>query len=109
METRKEEEFARRSVMITGAAGGIGIGFTRSLAKVVGEDGITVNAVTPGLTVTAPIKKLFPADALAKATQSLALKRDEQAEDLVGALYFLASEDAAFITGQIIDGGAEFH
>jgi NAD(P)-dependent dehydrogenase (short-subunit alcohol dehydrogenase family) len=36
---------------------------------------------------------------------------DEQAEDLVGAVYFLASEDAAFITGQIInvDGGAEFH
>jgi NAD(P)-dependent dehydrogenase (short-subunit alcohol dehydrogenase family) len=87
------------------------IGFTRSLAKVVGEHGITVNAVTPGLTVTAPIKKLFPADALAQAAQSRALKRDEQAEDLVGAVYFLASEDAAFITGQIInvDGGAEFH
>jgi 3-oxoacyl-[acyl-carrier protein] reductase len=67
--------------------------------------------VTPGLTVTAPIKKLFPADALAQAAQSRALKRDEQAEDLVGAVYFLASEDAAFITGQIInvDGGAEFH
>ena len=87
------------------------IGFTRSLAKVVGEHGITVNAVTPGLTVTTPIKKPFPADALAQAAQSRALKRDEQAEDLVGAVYFLASEDAAFITGQIInvDGGAEFH
>jgi NAD(P)-dependent dehydrogenase (short-subunit alcohol dehydrogenase family) len=45
METREEEEFAGRSVVITGAAGGIGIGFTRSLAKVVGEHGITVNAV----------------------------------------------------------------
>ena len=87
------------------------IGLTRSLAKVVGEHGITVNAVTPGLTVTAPIKKLFPADALAQAAQARALKRHEQAEDLVGAVYFLASEDAAFITGQIInvDGGAEFH
>lgn len=87
------------------------IGLMRSLAKVVGEHGITVNAVTPGLTVTAPIKKLFPADALQETVQSRALKRDEQAEDLVGAVYFLASEDAAFITGQIInvDGGAEFH
>ena len=87
------------------------IGLTRSLAKVVGEHGITVNAVTPGLTVTAPVKKLFPADALRQAAQSRALKRDEQAEDLVGAVYFLASKDAAFITGQIInvDGGAEFH
>ena len=87
------------------------IGFTRSLANVVGEYGVTVNAVTPGLTVTAPIKKLFPKRALAKATQSRALKRDEQAEDLVGAVCFLASADAAFITGQIlnVDGGSTFH
>ena len=87
------------------------IGLTRSLAKVVGEHGITVNAVTPGLTLTTPIQKLFPADALRQAVQSRTLKRDEQAEDLVGAVYYLASEDAAFITGQIInvDGGAEFH
>ena len=87
------------------------IGFTRCLANVVGPHGITVNAVTPGLTVTDPIKKLFPADALAKAAQARALKRDETAEDLVGAVCFLASEDAAFITGQIlnVDGGSSFH
>jgi len=87
------------------------IGFTRSLANVVGEHDITVNAVTPGLTMTAPIKKLFSKEALAKVVQSRAVKRDEQAEDLVGAVCFLASEDAAFITGQIInvDGGSTFH
>ncbi len=87
------------------------IGFTRSLANVVGEHGITVNAVTPGLTVTAPVKKLFPAAALAEAAQARALKRDEQPEDLVGAVCFLASADAAFITGQIlnVDGGSTFH
>jgi NAD(P)-dependent dehydrogenase (short-subunit alcohol dehydrogenase family) len=87
------------------------IGLTRSLAKVVGKYGITVNAITPGLTLTAPVKKLFPADVLEQAAQARALERDERAEDLVGAVYFLASEDAAFITGQIInvDGGAEFH
>jgi NAD(P)-dependent dehydrogenase (short-subunit alcohol dehydrogenase family) len=46
-----------------------------------------------------------------QAAQSRVLQRDEQAEDLVGVVYFLASEDAAFITGQTInvDGGAEFH
>ena len=87
------------------------IGFTRCLANVLGPHGITVNAVTPGLTVTDPIKKLFPAEALARAAQARALKRDEQAEDLVGAVCFLASEDAAFITGQIlnVDGGSTFH
>lgn len=87
------------------------IGLTRSLAKVVGEHGITVNAITPGLTVTAPVKKLFSPEALAQVARSRALQRDEQAEDLVGAVSFLASDDAAFITGQVInvDGGAAFH
>jgi len=87
------------------------IGLTRSLAKVVGRHGITVNAVTPGLTVTPPVRKLFSSEALAQAAQSRVLQRDEQAEDLVGAVYFLASHDSAFISGQIInvDGGAEFH
>jgi len=87
------------------------IGLTRSLAKVVGQYGITVNAVTPGLTVTPPVKKHFPQKALAKVAEGRALKRDETAEDLVGAVCFLASADAAFITGQIInvDGGSSFH
>jgi NAD(P)-dependent dehydrogenase (short-subunit alcohol dehydrogenase family) len=87
------------------------IGFTRSLANVLGEHGITVNAVTPGLTVPPAIKKLFPKEVLAKAAQARALKRDETAEDLVGAICFLASDDAAFITGQIlnVDGGNNFH
>lgn len=87
------------------------IGFMRSLAKVVGEHGITVNAVTPGLTVTAPVRKMFPKAVIAEATQARALRRDEQPEDLVGAVCFLASADAAFITGQIlnVDGGSTFH
>ncbi len=87
------------------------IGLTRSLAKVVGQYGITVNAVTPGLTLTPPVKKHFSKQMLAKVAQMRALKRDETAEDLVGAVCFLASSDAAFITGQIInvDGGSSFH
>jgi len=87
------------------------IGLTRSLAKVVGQYGITVNAVTPGLTVTPPVKKHFPKRALAKVAEGRALQRDETADDLAGAVCFLASSDAAFITGQIInvDGGSSFH
>jgi NAD(P)-dependent dehydrogenase (short-subunit alcohol dehydrogenase family) len=87
------------------------IGFTRSLSNALGQYGITVNAVTPGLTVTPPVKKLFPKEILAKQAQARALKRDETAEDLIGAFCFFASADSAFVTGQIlnVDGGNNFH
>lgn len=86
------------------------IGFTRSLANALGQYGITVNAITPGLTSTAPTKKNFSEDVLAEQAQRRAIKREETAEDLVGATCFLASDDAAFITGQTInvDGGNNF-
>ena len=86
------------------------IGFTRVLANVLGEHNITVNAITPGITDTPPILELFPAAELDKQAQARAIKRRETSEDLVGAVLFLASEDAAFITGQTInvDGGNNF-
>jgi NAD(P)-dependent dehydrogenase (short-subunit alcohol dehydrogenase family) len=86
------------------------IGFTRSLANVLGEHNITVNAITPGLTDTPPILELFPASVLDQQAQARAIKRRETAEDLVGSVLFLASDDAAFITGQTInvDGGNNF-
>lgn len=86
------------------------IGFTRSLAKALGEHNITVNAITPGLTDTPPALKLFPAEMLDKMAKNRAIQRRETAEDLVGAVTFLASDDAAFITGQTIqvDGGNSF-
>ena len=83
-------------------------GLTRSLARVVGQHGITVNVVTPGLTETEPVKRTMPAAMLERAIEARALKRAEQPDDLVGAVFFLASPDAGFITGQTlnVDGGS---
>ena len=82
-------------------------GLSRSLAKAFGGDGITVNVVTPGLTLTPPVVQNMPADMLESQVQVRALKRAERPGDLVGAAFFLASPDADFITGQTInvDGG----
>jgi len=83
------------------------VGFSRSLAREVGGYGITVNVVTPGLTVTPAVRAGFPQHILAEQRDRRALKRDEEPEDLVGVVAFLASPDADFITGQTInvDGG----
>jgi len=89
------------------------IGFSRSLATEFGERGITVNTIAPGLTRTpGTINQTIPGgmtpeklfDMMAN-TQSI--KRSEVATDLVGAVSFLASDDAAFITGQTlyVNGG----
>jgi NAD(P)-dependent dehydrogenase (short-subunit alcohol dehydrogenase family) len=90
------------------------IGFTRSLATEYGEHGVTVNAIAPGLTRTpgtlAP--RVLPdgmsGDALfGLMANTQSIKRSEEASDLVGAVSFLASDDAAFITGQTlyVNGG----
>ena len=85
------------------------IGFLRSLAAEVGEEGVTVNGVAPSLvrskgTTEGPHDELGLFEFVA---QGQAIKRTEQPEDLVGAISFLTSDDAAFITGQTlcVDGG----
>ncbi|MCC3280453.1 SDR family oxidoreductase [Arthrobacter sp. zg-Y40] len=84
------------------------VGFSRSLAREIGGYGITVNVITPGLTVTKAVRDSFPESILQAQRDARALKRDETPEDLVGPTFFLASEDSAFITGQTlnVDGGA---
>src|SRR5580698_10397506 len=82
------------------------IGFMRGLANDVAGDGITANAVLPGLTntlTTAP-----QSEEQRRATwEQQAIKRMEEPEDVTGAVLFLTSDDAAFITGQaiVVDGG----
>jgi NAD(P)-dependent dehydrogenase (short-subunit alcohol dehydrogenase family) len=93
--------------------GGI-VGFTRALASDVAGDGVTVNAIAPGLTRSPGTLARAPRPAFknmdeefAAIAQMQAIKRVEVPDDLVGAVSFLTSDDAAFMTGQTlnVDGG----
>jgi len=83
------------------------LGFSRSLARVVGKDGITVNLVAPGLTMTPAVAKDMPPEMVKAQVKARAIQRDETGEDLVGTVFFLASPDADFMSGQTlnVDGG----
>jgi NAD(P)-dependent dehydrogenase (short-subunit alcohol dehydrogenase family) len=87
------------------------IAFTRALAREVGEHGITVNAIAPGLTASETATALYPAGEIESRAQTRAIKRVQLPEDLVGAVVFLASDQSAFMTGQtlVVDGGNVMH
>jgi 3-oxoacyl-[acyl-carrier protein] reductase len=82
-------------------------GFARNLARELGSRGIRVNAVAPGFLETDLSASLSPENR-ARIARRTALGRLGQPADVVGAVEFLASESASFITGQVIaiDGGA---
>jgi NAD(P)-dependent dehydrogenase (short-subunit alcohol dehydrogenase family) len=91
------------------ASKGAIIAMTRALARELGDDNITVNAIAPGFTLTEASLNLMDNAAEYGVTRG-ALKRASTPEDMVGAALFLASEGASFITGQtmIVDGGRQF-
>lgn len=95
----------------TSAKAGV-IGFSRALAREVGDDGINVNVVMPGLTLSdtqlASSSSSYLSD---EYNQQRALKRPQTPEDLVGTVLFLLSPASDFITGQTInvDGGKSMH
>jgi NAD(P)-dependent dehydrogenase (short-subunit alcohol dehydrogenase family) len=89
------------------------VAFTRALAKELGKDGVRVNCVAPGFTMSDGVKehpevieKLRDVSVAARTIQ-----RDQEPEDVVGAVVYLAGPSAAFVTGQtiVIDGGQFFH
>jgi 3-oxoacyl-[acyl-carrier protein] reductase len=87
------------------------IGFTRSLSREVGEFGITVNAVAPGMTQSDTQVSSSSGNYLAARIAGRAIERIEVPEDLVGAVMFLSSAASDFMTGQtmLIDGGKSMH
>jgi len=89
------------------------VALTRALAKELGKDGIYVNCVAPGFTMSEGVQahpevveKLRDASVAARTIQ-----RDQVPEDVAGAVVFLCTPAADFITGQtmVIDGGQYFH
>ena len=82
------------------------IGMTKSLAKEIGARGITVNAVAPGFIET-DMTEVLGEKFKEETKKAIPLKRLGKTEDVANAVAFLASEDASYITGQVIqvDGG----
>jgi NAD(P)-dependent dehydrogenase (short-subunit alcohol dehydrogenase family) len=85
------------------------IGLSRVMARELGDDGVRVNALAPGFTLTEASRELIGgADSYGVARG--AIKRGLQPQDIVGTAVFLASEASAMITGQtvVVDGGRQF-
>ena len=89
------------------------VALTRALAREVGKDGILVNCLAPGFTISDGVKahpevleRLREVSVAART-----LQREQLPEDVVGAVVFLCGPGADFVTGQtmVIDGGAYFH
>jgi NAD(P)-dependent dehydrogenase (short-subunit alcohol dehydrogenase family) len=82
------------------------IAMTRGMARELGAEGITVNALAPGLTEV-EATEYVPAERHRQYLEGRAIRRAQVPQDVCGALLFLLSDDAAFMTGQVlpVNGG----
>ena len=94
----------------TTSKGGV-VGFTRSLARELGDFGIRVNAIAPGFTLSGDNEQNISEERKRANVQTRMLKRAQVPEDLVGTFIYLASDDSGFVTGQtiLVDGGGSVH
>jgi NAD(P)-dependent dehydrogenase (short-subunit alcohol dehydrogenase family) len=89
------------------------LAMTRAVAKEVGADGILVNTVSPGFTMSdGVLANPIQVEQLQEGSRKARLvQRDQYPSDIVGAVAFFCSPDADFVTGQslVVDGGAHFN
>jgi len=78
------------------------INMTKSMAGALGQCGVRVNAIAPGLTMSEATQQIVPGFIMERITEATALKKPLDPADLAGAAVFLASEDSALMTGQVL-------
>lgn len=89
------------------------VAMTRCLARELGDDGICVNTLAPGLVMSENVlnNPAWKGAVLQNNVGSRAIKREALPEDLTGTLVYLCSSDSDFVTGQVlvVDGGSVTH
>ena len=93
------------------ASKGAVVAMTRVMARELGDDHIGVNCIAPGLTLSENVVEMYSKNDIAMNMNSRAFKREQQPDDIIGALIFFASGESDFITGQtlLVDGGSVMH
>jgi NAD(P)-dependent dehydrogenase (short-subunit alcohol dehydrogenase family) len=93
------------------ASKGAVVAMTRVMARELGADNIMVNCIAPGLTLSPAVQATYSLADIEANKASRALKREEEPEDLSGAVVFFCSGESDFITGQtlLVDGGSVMH
>ena len=95
------------SIAYSSSKGGVH-GLSRVMAVDYASDGIRVNVVVPGFTLTPIVRELVAdPEGLRVAGQPIPLKRGAEPDEIAGAIAFLASDDASYMTGSFmfVDGG----
>jgi NAD(P)-dependent dehydrogenase (short-subunit alcohol dehydrogenase family) len=89
------------------------VAMTRSLARELGDDGIQINTLAPGLVMSTNVldNPAWKGVALQNNIASRALKREATPQDMCGTLIYLCCADSDFVTGQVVvvDGGSVTH